>query len=117
MNVFDKAPDEPPEQYADLPERDDLVDETEGILSRMTDTISLALMLEKGNVPDPGTTVEQLYPGETKAQALGRAYAIRDRIQDAGGSCEAEYIEPVWLEHNVPQHKIVIRMHDEECDE
>jgi len=96
------------DEYDDVPRYSELSDEEKAEHHSFGADFALAAILEDGQVPDAGTTITKECEGDTKAEALGKAYLTRDRIQEAGGSCEVEYIEPrIIIGHNL-YHEVEI---------
>lgn len=96
------------DEYDDVPRYADLSDEEKAEHHSLGGDFALAAALDDGKVPDVGTVIEKSCEGDTKAEALGKAYLTRDRIQEAGGSCEVEYVEPeIIIGHNL-YHTVTI---------
>jgi len=96
------------DKYDDVPRYDDLTDEEKAEHASLGSDFALAAALDNGDMPPVGTVIEKSCEGDTKAEALGKAYITRDQIRDAGGSCEVEYVEPdIIIGHNL-YHTVTI---------
>lgn len=102
--------DETPDEYDDLPRYEDMSDERKREIKSLDDNVALYAGLTAGQVPNVGTVLEKDCSGNTKADALGKAYITRDMIQDAGGSCEVRYIEPLYVLNNTVYHRVEIEV-------
>lgn len=101
-----------PEKYDDIPRYSDLSMEEKAERPGLGQAVAIATALEVGFLPPVGETITQSYSGDTKAEALGKAYITRDQIRDAGGSCEVEYIEPELIINPHLYHRIDITITD-----
>lgn len=72
--------------------------------------MALAFGLEAGLVPLEGKVISKQYPGDSKAEALGRAYHYRDKIRENGGECDVRYIEEAGTFDGDTYHTIEIEV-------
>jgi len=72
---------------------DSLDDIDTSILDELGDTFDLLMDANNDHLSPEAQTYEFRFIGDTRAEALGKAYVIRDAIRDAGRTCEATYDE------------------------
>jgi len=95
------------ENLNELPE-DERKSRLMDMLSDSSDIVALTVGLSVGELPETGTTITGTFPGDEKAEALGRAYHLRDRIEENGGEASVEYIEPVVYVEDTTFHEVRI---------
>ena len=89
----------------------DLPDDAATFLDQMGGQFKLAMDAQHDLLDPDSQSHEFIFPGETKAEALGHAYHTRDLIQAAGRSCEATYVERHDLSFtDTPHHTIRIEI-------
>lgn len=86
-------------------------------VSRMTELledsqeiVALSIGNTTGELSKTGSVARGTYPGDTEAEALGRAYHIRDQIRENGGEAEVTYIEPVAYIDGTTFHEVEIEV-------
>lgn len=73
---------------------DSLDDVDTSLLDELGETFNLLMDAKNGCLSLDPQTYRFRFNGDTRAEALGKAYVIRDAIQDAGRQSEATYDEP-----------------------
>lgn len=92
---------------------DELDESMTNALSGINDTIHLTLDARYGEL-EPGEMTLTLR-GETRAEALGNAYHIRDVLQEEGYTADAEYIGPADVQPDwcsVERHEVRLSWDD-----
>jgi hypothetical protein len=84
----------------------------ETLMEDFRSSLALSFGLAAGMIPTDGKVISRPYSGDTKAEALGKAYANRDKIRENGGECEAHYVEEAGILDGVTYHTIEIVMSD-----
>ena len=92
----------------------DSLDEIDtSILDELGDTFSLLMDANNGYLSPEAQTHEFRFIGDTRSEALGKAYVIRDAIRDAGRTCEATYDEEAddveWMDDDT-LHWVTVRI-------
>jgi hypothetical protein len=71
------------------------VEKATEVMSEIRQTTELLLDAENDTLSPDEQTYEFSFDGETRAEALGHAYHVRDAIRDAGRSCEATLLREI----------------------
>jgi hypothetical protein len=81
---------------------DDMPDDATEFMEQLSEIQRLSMSAKAGTLSDDAQTRSFIFEGPTKAEALGRAYSLRDGIRDGGYDCEATIIEEVdgwsWMD-------------------
>lgn len=62
----------------------------------MTHLSALRKAAKAGEISDEPRTITSTFTGDSPSEALGRAYALRDEIRDAGRECQARLTGTVY---------------------
>lgn len=68
------------------------IEDAKAYMQQMGRNTRLMLSAENGVLRDLPRTITSKFDGDGPAEALGKAYSMRDAIRDGGYKCECEYL-------------------------
>lgn len=93
------------------------IEDAKEYMRQIGDTTRLLLSAENDRLSDEPRTEVFAFDGDTRAEALGHAYHIRDAVRESGHECEAELLGPTDFEWNDDMEFYEVAIHINGGDE